>query len=237
MALSHIVMHFVLCNSAARLGPQADLPVHIVVTDKINRDVVDQTSRVSRYEGNTSAAEFDVAWGIYRATVSMRAGRATCSAVQYFAVQQDHNRTLTVQLRDGSAPAPVPTLITGTAPFAFSYVEPTVMVFAAANTKCNGSVGTPVDVKIDQETDNDGYYASVFPSPSLVTKGPFVLAVRLKDSQGGYHYIRVPAEFLGMSPRWPSMGQFDVTEDVVDYVQDKPEDTLLCPRLYKTSVH
>ncbi|HKU67192.1 MAG TPA: hypothetical protein VJP85_05400 [Candidatus Baltobacteraceae bacterium] len=237
MALSHIVMHFALCNSAARLGPQADLPVHIVVTDKINRDVVDQTARVSRYEGNTSAAEFDVAWGIYRATVTMRAGHATCSAVQYFAVQPDHNRTLTVQLRDGNSPAPVPTLITGTAPFAFSYVEPTVLVFTAGSTKCNGPVGNPVDVNIDQETDNDGYYASVFPSPALAAKGPFVLAVRLKDSQGGYHYIRVPAEFLGMSPRWPSMGQFDVTEDVVDYVQDKPEDTLLCPRLYKTSVH
>ena len=237
MALSHIVMHFALCNSASRLGASTDLPVHIVVTDKINRDVVDQTTRVSRYEGNTSSAEFDVAWGIYRTTVTMHAGHTTCSAVQYFAVQPDHNRTLTVSLQDGNPPAPVPTLITGTAPFAFSYVEPTVMVFPGNSTKCNGPIGDPVNVNIDQETDNDGYYASVFPSPALATKGPFVLAVRLKDSQGGYHYIRVPAEFLGMSPRWPSMGTFDVTEDVVDYVQDKPEDTLLCPRLYKTSVH
>jgi hypothetical protein len=234
--LSHVVMHFALCSAAARLGPQADLPVHIVVTDKINRDVVDQTARVSRYEGNTSSAEFDVAWGIYRANVTMRAGRTSCSAVQYFAVQQDHNRSLTVNLRDGSQPAPVPTLITGTAPFSFSYVEPTVMVFTG-DTKCNGPVGNPVNANIDQVNDSDGYYASVYPSPSLAGRGPYVLAVRLKDSQGGYHYIRVPAEFLGMSPRWPSMGSFDVTEDVVDYVQDKPEDTLLCPRLYKTSVH
>lgn len=210
--------------------------MHIVVTDKINRDVVDQTARVSRYEGNTSSAEFDVAWGIYRATVTMKAGRTTCGAVQYFAVQQDHNRSVTVNLRDGSQPAAVPTLITGTAPFSFSYVEPTVMVFTG-DTKCNGPIGNPVNADIDQVNDSDGYYASVYPSAALAGKGPYVLAVRLKDSQGGYHYIRVPAEFLGMSPRWPSMGTFDVTEDVVDYVQDKPEDTLLCPRLYKTSVH
>jgi hypothetical protein len=229
-------MHFALCSAAARLGPRADLPVHIVVTDKINRDVVDQTARVSRYEGNTSSAEFDVAWGIYRATVTMKAGRTTCGAVQYFAVQQDHNRSVTVNLRDGSQPAAVPTLITGTAPFSFSYVEPTVMVFTG-DTKCNGPIGNPVNADIDQVNDSDGYYASVYPSAALAGKGPYVLAVRLKDSQGGYHYIRVPAEFLGMSPRWPSMGTFDVTEDVVDYVQDKPEDTLLCPRLYKTSVH
>jgi hypothetical protein len=237
MALSHIVMHFALCNAAARLGPQAELPTHIVITDKINRDVVDQTAHVARYEGNTNSAEFDVPWGIYRASVTMKAGKATCSTVQYFSVQPDHNRTLTVHLQDGpNPPVMVPTIITGTAPFAFSYVEPTVIVFTA-DTKCNGPVGNPVDVNIDQETDNDGYYASVFPSAALAGKGPFVLAVRLKDSQGGYHYVRVPAEFLGMSPRWPSMGQFDVTEDVVDYVQDKPEDTLLCPRLYKTTVH
>jgi hypothetical protein len=237
MALSHIVMHFALCNAAARLGPQADLPVRVVVTDKINRDVVDQQGRVSRYEGNASAIEFDVPWGVYRASVTMQAGHTACSGVQYFSVAQDRNRTLTMHMQDGKTPnAPVPTIVWGTAPFAFSYVEPTVLVLTG-DTKCNGAVGTPVNVDIDQETDNDGYYASVYPSPELAHRGPYVLAVRLKDSQGGYHYIRVPAEFLGMSRGWPSMGQFDVTEDVVDYVQDKPEDTLLCPRLYKTSVH
>jgi len=237
MALSHIVMHFALCNSAALLGPQADLPVHIVVTDKIKRDVVDQTARVSRYEGNTSSAEFDVPWGIYRASVQMRAGKTTCSAVQFFSVQPDHNRSLTMHLQDGTNPAViVPTIITGTAPFSFSYVQPTVMVFPGT-TKCDGPIGDAVNADVDQEIDSDGYYASVYPSPALAGRGPYVVAVRLKDSQGGYHYIRVPAEFLGMSPRWPSMGQFDVTEDVVDYVQDKPEDTLLCPRLYKTTVH
>lgn len=236
MALSHIVMHLVLCNSASRLGPQAELPVHVVVTDKINRDVIDQTARVSRFEGNTSSVEFDIPWGLYRAVVQMRAGRATCAGVQYFSVPPDHNRALTVQLQDGKASTPVPTIITGTAPFSFSYVQPTVMVFSH-DTKCNGPVGSPIDVKIDQEIDNDGYYASVYPSPALVSGGPYVVAVRLTDSHGGYHYVRVPAEFLGLSERWPSMGQFDVTEDVVDYVADKPEDTLLCPRMYKTSVH
>lgn len=234
MALSHIVMHFALCNAGARLGPQADLPVHIVVTDKINRDVVDTNTRVSRYEGNTSSAEFDVAWGVYRTTVTMRAGRTTCSAVQYFAVQQDRDRSLTVQLHDGTGRARVPTLIYGTAPLSFSYVQPTVMVFSDG-TKCNGPIGNPLDAGIDQVNDSDGYYASVYPSPAL--QGKYVVAVRMTDSQGGYHYIRVPTDFLGLSGRWPSQGTFDVTEDVVDYVQDKPEDTLLCPRLYKTSVH
>ena len=236
MALSHIVMHFALCNAAARLGPQAELPVHVTVTDKINRDVIDQTSKVIRYEGNTSSVEFDIPWGIYRATVEMRAGKTTCSAVQYFAVLVDHNRSVTVHLQDRRVLQPVPTLIMGTAPFAYSYVQPTIMVFAN-DTKCNGPVGTPLDVNIEQDSDSDAYYASVYPAPQLAQAGSHVIAIRMKDSQGGYHYVRVPGNFLGLSAQWPSLGQMNVSEDVIDYVSDKPEDTLLCPRLYETQIH
>lgn len=236
MALSHIVMHFALCNAAARLGPQAELPVHVTVTDKINRDIIDQTSKVIRYEGNTSSVEFDMPWGIYRAAVEMRAGKTTCSAVQYFAVLLDHNRSVTVHLQDRRALQPVPTLIMGTAPFAYSYVQPTILVFAN-DTKCNGPVGTPLDVNIEQDSDSDAYYASVYPVPELAKAGSHVIALRMKDSQGGYHYVRVPGNFLGMSAQWPSLGQMNVSEDVIDYVSDKPEDTLLCPRLYETQIH
>ncbi len=236
MALSHLVMHFALCNAAARLGAQAELPVRVVITDKINRDVVDQAGKVSRYEGDTSSMEFDIPWGLYRASVTMRAGSANCTGVQYFSVLADHDRTLTIHLQDGHVNSPVPTLIQGSAPFSFSYVEPTVMVFGA-DTKCNGPVGNPVDANIDQQNDADGYYASVFPGPGISRTTHLVVAVRLKDSHGGYNYIRVPGDFLGGSYGWPSVGQFNVTEDVVDYVADKPEDTLLCPRMYKTEVH
>jgi hypothetical protein len=237
MALSHIVMHFALCNAAARLGPQAELPVHITVTDRINRDVIDQDAKVLRYEGDTSSAEFDIPWGIYRAAVRMRAGHTTCSAVQYFAVLVDHNRSVTVHLQDPHSPAqPIPTLIMGTAPFAYSYVDPTVMVFGT-DTKCNGPVGNPVDAGIEQINDSDAFYASVYPSVALVRSNALVVAMRLKDTQGGYHYLRVPTNFLGWSARWPSSGQMNVNEDVIDYVADKPEDTLLCPREYETETH
>lgn len=236
MALSHIVMHLALCKAAARLGPQAELPVRVVVTDKIKRDVIDQTARVLRYEGNTSSIEFDMPWGIYRAAVRMRAGRATCSGVQYFSVLADHNRSLTVQLQDGRVSSPVPVLISGTAPFAFSYVDPTVVVFGTG-TKCNGPVGTPLNANIAQVNDSDAYYASVYPSAVLAQDAPLMPAVRLTDSQGGYHYLRVPGNFLTMSYVWPSAGQIDVTQNAIDYVAGKPEDTLLCPREYETTTH
>jgi hypothetical protein len=63
------------------------------------------------------------------------------------------------------------------------------------------------------------------------------VAIRMKDSQGGFHYLRVPGNFLTMSSSWPSSGTMNVSEDVVDFVQDKPEDTLLCPREYETETH
>ncbi len=236
MALSHIVMHFALCNAAARLGPQAELPVHVTVTDKIDRDIVDQDGKVLRYEGNTSSMEFDVPWGIYRATVRMRAGKSVCSGVRYFAVLLDHNRSLTIQLQDGRAAGPVPTLIMGTAPFAYSYLQPTVLVFGA-DTKCNGPVGSAIDTGIDQINDSDAYYASVYPTRALTRTPSMTVALRLKDSQGGYHYVRVPGNFLTMSGSWPNAAQMNVSEDVVDYVADKPEDTMLCPREYETESH
>lgn len=237
MALSHVVMHFALCSAAARLGPQAELPVHLVVTDKIGRDVIDKTARILRYEGNTSSVEFDMPWGLYRASATMRVGRATCSGVQFFSVLQDHNRAVTINLQNGIVHPPAPTIIQGTAPFAFSYVDPTVMVFGP-DTKCNAAVGNPLGVNIEQQSDADGFYAYVYPQAGLPANSQFAIALRLTDSRGGYHYLRVPGNFLTTpSPVWPSLGQINVTEDVIDYVADKPEDTLLCPREYETEVH
>lgn len=235
MALSHIVMHLALCNQALRLKTQTELPVQVSVTDKIGRSILDQKFRAYRDNGNEVPVEFDIPWGTYRAAVKMPVAHAPCSAVTYFTVLPDHNRTLDISLQAHASPQPVPTLIMGTAPFAFSYVDPTVVAFANG-TACNSQVGDPLDAGIVTQNDSDGYYASVLPNAQLIQqRGPAVLAVRLTDSHGGYHYIRVPPKVFGFSYRWPSSAKFDVNEDAIDYVADKPEDTLLCPRMYETS--
>jgi hypothetical protein len=234
MALSHIVMHAALCNAALRLKTQSELPVRVVLTDRLNRDVLDQTFKAYRDNGNDVPLEFDVPWGTYRAVVTTKAGRTPCGAVQYFTVLADHNRVLNVSLADGSPKAPVPALVMGTAPFAFSYVQPTVVAFDKS-VACNGPVGDPLDAGIQTQNDSDGYYASIMPNAMLAQHGPVVIAVRLTDSHGGYHYIRVPAKILGYSGGWPSSANLNVNEDVIDYVADKPEDTLLCPKMYETS--
>lgn len=234
MALSHIVMHVALCNAALRLKTQSELPIHVTVTDRINRDVVNQTFRAERENSNEVPVEFDVPWGIYRANVKMAAGHTQCGAVVYFTALSGLSRTLDVSLNEGNFRPAVPTLVMGTAPIAFSYVQPTVMAFDKS-VACDAPVGNPLDAGIETQNDSDGYYASVFPNATLAQHGPVVLAVRLTDSHGGYHYIRVPAKVLGFSGgSWPSSANLNVNEDLIDYVADKPEDTLLCPHMYET---
>jgi hypothetical protein len=235
MALSHIVMHVGLCNAALRLKSQTELPLRVVVTDRINRDVIDQKFRAFRDNGNQATVDFDVPWGIYRVRLSMKAPRITCSGIAYFTVLADHDRTLSPSMQDGAPRNAVPALVMGTAPLAFSYVQPTVVAFDKS-LACNAAVPNSLDAGIVTENDSDGYYAAVFPNNTLVAHAPPVIAVRLTDSHGGYHYIRVPAKFMryvGMSS-WPSSVELNVNEDLIDYVADKPEDTLLCPRMYQT---
>jgi hypothetical protein len=234
MALSHIVMHVALCNAALRLKTQSRLAVRVVLTDRLNRDVLDRTFTAYRDNGNDVPLEFDVPWGTYRASVKTTAGRTPCSAVQYVTVLSDHNRVVNVSLSEGSGKAVVPALVMGTAPFAFSYVQPTVVAFDKS-VACNGPVGDPLDAGIETQNDSDGYYAAISPNATLAQHGPVVVAVRLTDSRGGYHYIRVPAKILGYSGGWPSSANLNVNEDVIDYVADKPEDTLLCPKMYETT--
>ncbi len=235
MALSHIVLHAALCNAALRLKPESQLALHVVVSDRINRDTLDQTFHVVRENGNEAVVEFDIPWGTYRATLDMKLAHANCGAIKYFGVISDHNRVLGVSMEQGRPQNMVPALVMGTAPFAFSYVSPTVVAFDAS-TACNAQVSDPLDAAIVTENDEDGYYASIFLNPTLAQHYPAVVAVRLTDSHAGFHYIRVPAKILRYVGRgsWPSTVTLNANEDLIDYVADKPEDTLLCPKMYQT---
>jgi hypothetical protein len=234
MDLSHVVLHVSLCNAVARAALARNVPLQVRVTDKLNRPQVEQAFQVEPGTGDKARYEIDLPFGTYRLAMDAKVKNATCSAVEYFTVLPQHNRSVSVDLRDGRPVHPiVPMIVMGESPFSFSYVQPTLMVFGKQVT-CNGPVGNPVTADIRVETDADGYYASIFPNPALAQALPAVVAMQLKDSQGGYHYVRLPGQVFFSS--WPSILTFNVSEDVIDYVADKPEDTLLCPRMYKTTV-
>lgn len=236
MALSHVILHVALCNAAVRMKAQTAMLVHVSVVDRINRNAVDQDFRIVREDGSTATLAFDMPWGVYRANVEMKAGKTSCYAAKYFAVVVDHNRTLDLTLHKNRSRPIVPALIYGAAPFAFAYVTPTVEVFDKS-VKCNGPVGDPLDAGVVTQNDADGFYATITPTRDLAAHAPLVVAVRLTDSRGDYHYIKVPTNFISFSSIWPSSGTINANENIIDYMTGKPEDTLLCPRLYETITH
>lgn len=234
--LSHIVMHLTLCSAAARMKNQSSLPVHVVVVDKIDRRLVDKTVRVATSGAADSAAEFDIAWGVYQAHASVRAGAVQCSGSQFFSVIADHNRQLNMKLQNSIAGMPVPVIIQGDVPAEYSYTQPEVVLFGK-DTKCGAAIGSPIDASIDQEDDDQAFYASVYPTNSLMQSAPVTPALKLKDSVGGYHYVKVPNDFIEFRTRRPGLAELDIKDELIQFIADKPEDTLLCLRTYETTTH
>jgi hypothetical protein len=235
MDLSHIALHVSLCNAVAQASMARKVPLRVTVTDKLDRPQVQQTFQIVPGMGKTPRFEFDLPFGIYKIAMTAKVGATTCSSVDYFTVLTGLNRSLNVSLQNGHAAIPIaPMLVAGESPFSFAYVQPTLMLFGKS-AKCNGPVGDPVNADIRVTSDSDGYYAQVWPTATLAQAVPLVIAMQMKDSQGGYHYVRLPGD-IGFG-RWPGYIHFNVNEDVIDYVADKPEDTLLCPRMFKTTVH
>ena len=235
MALSHIVLHLTLCQAATRLKTGAAMPLSVSVTDRIDRPIVNQQFRLVRDFNNISSVEFDMPRGVYRLDAQASVGKTMCSAEQYFAVIVDHNRSLNMTLQNGTHhPVPVPMLFTGTAPFAYAYAQPTI-VFFDHNQQCKAPVGQPLDAELQLFNDADGYYGEVYPSPNLLAHEPVMVAVRLTDARGDYKYMRLENAYIGAS-RWPGQISFNVDDGVMQYVAGEAEDTLLCPKLMKTSV-
>lgn len=235
MALSHIALQVALCNSALRRPIGTAFPLHVTVIDRINQRVVDKKFTVVRDNGNIAHASFDTQWGVYLLQIRLHGKGVNCGASEYYAVAPDSNRSIDVSLETHPVMHPTPLLVYGSAPFAYSYVQPTVVVFDKG-LQCNQAVGNPLNMNIDMQNDSNGYYAEVYPSPQLVSHN-VVVAIRLTDARGDYKYVRVPPKMMGVSSGWPDTTTFNVNENVIDYLADKPSDTLICPRLYTTITH
>ncbi len=232
VGLEHIILNIGLCKAVARLSPNATVAMRVVVTDRINRAVLERTLQFRREVGNQTRVEFDSAWGTYR--IAMNVPKYGCNGIDFMQVLPDHDRSLNTQLVDGQANAMAPVLILGSLPQSFAYAQPSVVMFPAT-LQCNAAVGDPQTAGIDNQLEQDAYYASIR-TPALYRQPIAVtLAVRLQDSSGGFHYVRMPWKFpSGYS--WPSVGQLNIDDAVLGWVAQQTEDILLCPRFYGTSV-
>lgn len=233
MTPSHVVLHLLLCASVARADEHRSVPVRVTMTDRIGRTAFEQTFPIEQGSGREADIEFDMPFGIYLA----QARAAGCSATQFASFMIGVNRSLTLSLQQGgSPPRPVPAIVEGTAPFEFSYAQPTVLVFPRG-AKCGEPIGTPLDADVEMDNEAASYYALVYPNRALERNLPVTVVVRMNDSHGGYQYVRVPlSDELGYAYPWPALGQVNVGPDLIDEIAGKPEDTLICVRFSGTRV-
>jgi len=232
LPFAHIVLHVTLCHAIARTAPQTSVTMYVRLLDHVGDPLVKKTFTFERGEDPQQLVELDAPQGTLKLLVSVP--KYHCAAQDYLGVLSGHARNVNETLSDGPAPQTTPILMEGTAPPSFLYVQPT-FILVAKDTKCNAPIGpqTPLDIKV--ENDQDAYYAWLYPDASLY-QHPVLLALKIGTATGEFHYIRVPMPFPVLWEGWPENVQFSLQEYEIDNLAGKPINTLLCPKLYKTSV-
>ena len=233
MGLSHVILHVAFCNAIARVAPQTTIALRIRVADRIGRSQVDKIYRVERGNEGQAVVEFDSPFGMY--SLSVEASKYRCSATDYIVFIPDHNRSVNETLSDGPAAAPRrPVLLSGTAPQSFLYVTPTFVLFDKSQAACNKPLPAPLPTNAVVENDEDAYYVWLYPDAGA-SPGSQQLVLRLRTPTHQSHYVRIPIPFPVPWTGWPTSVTLNITEEMVDGLATEPVDTLLCPKMWRTS--
>jgi hypothetical protein len=115
------------------------------------------------------------------------------------------------------------------------YLKPQVVLFDRTTTCNKPVVGDPIQVAAQTEYDQDGYYSWLNATRDLIARAPLVAAFQIATPTGEFHYIRLKLPFPLPWRGWPQVYQFNVGDNLIDWVSGQPTDTLLCPKIYETS--
>ena len=216
----------------ARAKPDTTFSMRVQVSDRRDNVRVEKTFTFDRGYDDEKVVEFDVPQGTYR--LRAQVAKYACSAESFEQFLPDRDRSISLRLSDLAAAPLIPLLLVGLAPQSFLYVHPTFVLLDKSSV-CNKPVGSQLPSHIDLENDQDAYYAWLYSDPP--NNQPGQLALQLRTPTHQYHYVRVPIPFPPPPSRWPSIIQFDVSQDMVDELATEPTDTLLCPKLWETKVY
>jgi hypothetical protein len=236
---AHVVLHIAFCQAIARTPESTAIAARVRLTDRIGHVEFDQTYRFQRGDENEAIVEFDHAFGVYR--LDIVAPHYGCAAADYVNLLSDHDRSINETLVSAATlnRPPVPVLLSGAAPQSFLYLQPTFVLFDKASAVCNKPVPMPLEADIAVENDQDSYYAWI--RPGLHSEGgaaqqaPEQLALRLRTPTHQYHYVRIPMPYPVSAMFWPESILLNVTEDMADGLATEPVNTLLCPKMWRTS--
>jgi len=230
---AHVILHVGFCNAILRAAPQTTIALRVRVSDRLGHPSLNRVYRVDRGDESEAVVEFDNPFGMY--ALQIDAPRYGCSASDYVLLIAGQTRSVAEKLDDASAPAPrKPMLLSGTAPQSFLYVQPTFVLFDKNAVACNKPVGQPAPTDAVVENDQDSYYVQLYADKSAAY-GSQQLVLRLRTPTHQYHYVRIPVTFPVPWGGWPVSVTLNVTEDMVDGLATEPTDTLLCPKMWRTS--
>ena len=231
LGLSHIALHVTLCRQASALPLNAPLQARIVLAYARRDPAMNRVFLLHRESDGHAVVEFDSTQGVYR--LSIETQKPHCGAMAFVAVLPDHDRDVNLTLEPGKPqPPPItPALVAGDSP---AYEQPAVVLLAQP-IACDAPIGHFASDAVVMETNAQGFYASIYSPAGIANRKSRMGALRLTDSSGGYHYIRLPMYYPPAQQAFASFERFNVTDDVLAYAAGKPEDTLLCPRLSATS--
>jgi hypothetical protein len=231
--LAHVILHVGFCSAIARLKPDAAVALHVRLSDRTGRTTLDRTFRVDRGDGSEAIVEFDSAQGTFR--LDAAAPRFGCSVTDYVALMPDHTRSVAEQL-ESSPPSPqMPVLLYGDAPQTMLYANPTYVFFDKSAVACGKPIAAPITTHVNVENDQDSYYAWLYNDDATRQPDTEVLALRLQTPTHQHHYVRIPLPFPVPRSLWPGSIHLDVSEGMIDELATEPVDTLLCPKMWKTS--
>lgn len=233
LPLAHVVLHIGFCQAIARAPETAPIAARVRITDRIGRVQLDRTFHFERGDENEAVVEFDNAFGLYRLDIGT--AHYGCSAADYVYFIPGHDRTIALALTGVQVAQPaMPVLLSGAAPQSFLYLQPTFVLFDKSRAVCKQPVPEPLQTNIVVENDQDSYYAWLYADPQTPA-GSLQLALRLRTPTHQYHYVRIPMEFPIGRTGWPESITLDITEDMADGLATEPTNTLLCPKMWKTS--
>lgn len=234
IGLSHVVLHIALCNRFQTAQPATPVALRLKLIEPDGHFAVDHVYRFRRGRHMTHDVEFDLPQGIY-ALLAQVQRVPNCVNEQFFLILPNHNR----QIKIGLGPPRTrisPTLVGGSTPISFTYVKPTIVLFDASQAKCGKPIPTPLNVRVVDDVEFDAFYAEMYSRRGILNPKSVLMALRVNDVQGGYHYVRVPAAFPPSLYGPPPVNHFDVKDDLIDVLATQPEDTLFCPRIYRTEI-
>jgi hypothetical protein len=233
MDLAHAIVHVAFCSAIARLPPDATFVVNVRVSDRIGRTQLARTFRVERGDGSAAIVEFDNPFGIYRMEIDTP--KYSCSATDYLVFIPGLTRSISETLSSRPSLSSMPMLLSGTAPQAMIYADPTFVLFDKNAAACGKPIPSQLPAHITVENDQDAYYAWLYNDDPARGPGSDLLALRLQTPTHQHHYVRIPLSFPIPQTPWPGSIEFNISEDMIDDLATEPVDTLLCPKMWKTS--